>query len=123
MLGRKTIAEVLNCAAPIASPIDRLSGQGPEGYGEPPPPTADSPLRLHYGVEIDDFATRLQSDTPTVDSLGLDPNDGSMDGKFLDLSASLLVPACVMVVVLLLSPGLLCPGARAAAGTAACPHH
>ena len=123
MLGRKTIAEILNCAASKASPIDRLSGQGREGYPDPPPPAANSPLRLHYGVEIDDFATRLQSDTPTVDSLGLDPNDGSMDGKFLDLSASLLVPVVSWWWCCCCPQAFVPAGAGAAAGTAACPHH
>lgn len=51
-----------------------------DGYPDPP---ETGPLLDHYGAAIDDFCTRLQSDTPGIESLDLDMDQ--MDGKYLDL--------------------------------------
>ena len=51
-----------------------------DGYETPP---ASGALADHYGVDIDAFSTRLQSDTPGVETLKIDPP--TMEGKYLDL--------------------------------------
>ena len=66
--------------------------ESPDGYTDPP---AEGPLSDHYGATIDDFGTRLQSDTPGVESLELDM--GKLDGKYLDLRPFMNpVRACVV---------------------------
>jgi chloride channel 7 len=87
-----------HCGFPVRTPNDQLSGiilrsqlivllkkqdcwVAEEGFDEPP--DTDAPLEAHYGISVDDFATKLQSDSADAEPVKISKK--AMADRYLDL--------------------------------------